>query len=425
MNAVAGPLVLIEPAAGTVGGHWFQAAIRLAHQCAVEGRACTIIALDGIEPTARAALHRVGARVIGRVGGGPAERSLWAASQLLGRASRLTGRLARHRRLPHQIGALAQCLAEAAALRAATRSTHTGRQVVVVLSASGALHGLAAALSGRAHIRVVHEVPTTEDRALRVIGRLASASLTRVRVVCPTEAVRTRLAHLFPKLAVAVRPFALADAEPRLTDAERVTARADFGLQPDDTALALVGGWWPHKDIATVAAALARLTRPVCVLVAGHPVDPALLRDLAAAVDGRVRALPGAAPRWHVRRVYAAADAAIVARRAGVGKESGLIADCAVLGVPLLVSDHDPATTNQLGNRPWVRLFRTAEPDDLAAAITNLILRPLSRPTPGETAHLGLPTAQATLAFWTDLATDLERTEHHADPVSDRRHRAG
>ncbi len=410
MNATAGPLVLIEPAADSVG-HWFQAAIRLAQQCAAEERSCTVVALGGIEPVARAAVHKAGAHVVGHVGDEPAERLLWAASQHLGRASRLTGRLARHRRLPHQIGALARCLAEAAALRAATRDTRAGRPVVVVLSASGALHGLAAALSGRAHIRVVHEVPTTEDRALRVIGRFASASLHRVRVVCPTEAVRARLAHLFPTLAVTVRPFALADAEPHLTTAERATARADFGLQPDDTALAIVGGWWPHKDIATVAAALARLTRPVCVLVAGHPVDPVLLRDLAAAVDGRVHAIPGAAPRWHVRRVYAAADAAIVARRPGVGKESGLIADCAVLGVPLLVSDHDPATTSLLGNRPWTRLFRTGDPDDLTAAITDLTLRPLPPPTSDAAAHLGLPTARATVAYWTDLATNLERTE--------------
>ncbi|MBO4207721.1 glycosyltransferase [Micromonospora echinofusca] len=425
MNTAGVPLVLIEPAASSVGGHWFQAAVRLARQCAAEGRACTVVALGGIEPTARAALHRAGARVVGGVGREPSERSLWVASRLLGCVGRLTGRLARHRRLPHQIGVLARCLAEAAALRAGTRRVRTDRSVVVVLSANGALHGLTAALSGSAHIRVVHEVPTTEDRALRLIGRLASAHLNRVRVVCPTEAIRARLAYLFPRLPVGVRPFALSDAEPRLIDAERAAARADFGLQPDDTALALVGGWWPHKDIPTVAAAVARLTRPVCLLVAGHPVDPVVLRDLAAAVNGRVHALSGAAPRWHVRRLYAAADAAIVARRAGVGKESGLIADCAVLGVPLLVSDHDPATTDLLGNRPWVRLFRTADPDDLAAAITDLTLRPLPRPAPGEAAHLGLPTAAATLAFWTDLATDLERTRHNADPASDRRHRAG
>ncbi|MFI6759462.1 hypothetical protein ACIBF5_10030 [Micromonospora sp. NPDC050417] len=425
MTTSAAPLVLIEPAAGSVGGHWFQAAIRLARQCTAEERDCTVVALGGIQPNARAALRRAGARVVGRVGREPAERALWAASRLLGRASRLVGRLARHRRLPHQIGALALCLGEAAALRAGTRRVRTGRPVVVVLSASGALHGLAAALSGRAHIRVVHEVPTSEDRALRLIGRLTSAHLNRVRVVCPTEAVRARLAQLFPKLPTGVRPFALGDAEPPLSDAERTAARADFGLQPDDTALALVGGWWAHKDIATVAAALARLTRPVCVLVAGHPVDPVLLRHLAAAVDGRVHALPGPAPRWHVRRVYAAADAAIVSRRPGVGKESGLIADCAVLGVPLLVSDHDPATTNLLRDQPWVRLFRTADPDNLAAAITDLTLQPLPQPMLGEAINLGLPTAATTLAFWTDLATDLGRTQHHADPATDRRHRAG
>ncbi|MBE1484992.1 glycosyltransferase family protein [Plantactinospora soyae] len=425
MTTAAAPLVLIEPAAGSIGGHWFQAAIRLARQCTAEGRVCMVVAPGGIEPTARAALHRAGAHVLGRVGREPTERALWAASRLLDRASRLTGRLARHRRLPHQIGALARCLAEAAALRAGTRRVWTDRPVVVVLSASGALHGLAAALSRTAHIRVVHEVPTTEDRVLRLIGQLASANLHQVRVVCPTKAVRARLAHLFPGLPVGVWPFALADAEPRLSDAERTAARADFGLQPDDTALALVGGWWPHKDIPTVAAALARLPRPVCVLVAGHPLDPVLLRGLAAAADGRVHALPGPAPRWHIRRVYAAADAAIVARRAGVGKESGLIADCTVLGVPLLVSDHDPAITDLLGNRPWVRLFRTANPAALAAAITDLARRPLPRPAPGEAAHLGLPTAATTLAFWTDLATDLGRNQHHADPAADRRHRAG
>jgi hypothetical protein len=54
-------------------------------------------------------------------------------------------------------------------------------------------------------------------------------------------------------------------------------------------------------------------------------------------------------PEEDVRRVYAAADVTLVARHPGTGKESGLVVDAARLGVPLLVSGHDPDAAASIG----------------------------------------------------------------------------
>ncbi|MFD7060575.1 hypothetical protein [Streptomyces sp. NPDC059906] len=80
-----------------------------------------------------------------------------------------------------------------------------GVGAVVVLSASEALHGLAGLLGGP-HTRFVHEVVTTEDAALRLLGRLVRPGERRVQVLAPTEAVRTDLAGRFAELRVQVRP---------------------------------------------------------------------------------------------------------------------------------------------------------------------------------------------------------------------------
>ncbi|MEU2226429.1 hypothetical protein [Streptomyces sp. NPDC018347] len=61
----------------------------------------------------------------------------------------------------------------------------------------------------------------------------------------------------------------------------------------------------------------------------------------------RVHTVPGPVNEAVLRLVYAAA--ALVPRRPGTGKESGLVMDAARLGVPLIVSDHDPALTARLG----------------------------------------------------------------------------
>ena len=249
----------------------------------------------------------------------------------------------------------------------------------------------------------MHEVYTTEDRPVRWAGRLAAPWSHRVAALAPTDTVHAELSARFPAIRVLCRPFALADAEQRLREDERDPARAALGLEPTDTVVCLVGGWWPHKDIATVASALRLLDVPVRVLVAGYPTEPVLLQDIAAIPGVQVHAQVGDLPRERIRQVYAAADATIVARRPGVGKESGLIADAAVLGVALIVSDHDPATTTLLTGRPWARMFPAGDPAALAAAIRELPHRPLPRPGTDQAAALGLRAAATALDDYLDL----------------------
>ncbi|MFI9601443.1 hypothetical protein ACIHCX_16475 [Streptomyces sp. NPDC052043] len=172
--------------------------------------------------------------------------------------------------------------------RQATESAcvHTGRRMtggagtVVVLSASEALHG-AAGLLGGDHVRFVHELVTSEDTALRILGCLTRHGERRVRVLTPTDAVREDLAARLPRLRLQVRPFAVADPSCRLTDTDR--GRAGRPSHPIRQAfVCVIGGWWPYKDPDVVDAALARLNVPVHVLVVGGPAAHGLLTTWAA-----------------------------------------------------------------------------------------------------------------------------------------------
>src|SRR5262249_41329500 len=147
---------------------------------------------------------------------------------------------------------------------------------VVVLSASEGLHGMASLLGGCPHLRFVHELVTTEDLPLRLLGCLARRGERRVVALYPTAAGRNQMAPAFPHLPGSVHPYAVDDCA-RLTDADRAVARAAFTLREEDVVVCLVGGWWPYKDITTIDAALTRLRHLLHLLVAGTPVDDAVL----------------------------------------------------------------------------------------------------------------------------------------------------
>ncbi|WP_309049159.1 hypothetical protein [Streptomyces sp.] len=304
------------------------------------------------------------------------------------------------RRLPHQVTLAARCLTEAACVRTGRRLTGGG--TVVVLSASEALHG-AAGLLGGPHLRFVHELVTTEDAALRTLGRLTRRGERRVMALAPTGAVRDDLAARFPRLPVTVRPFAVADPGDRLTDTDRRRAREAFGIPSHEAAVCLVGGWWPYKDPATVGAALARLDIPVHVLVVGGPATHRLLKTWAALPHVRLHTRPGPVPETLVQEAYAAADAALVARHPGVAKESGLVVDAVRLGIPLICSDHDPQLTKALAGHEWVRLFPVGDSAALADVLRDLAWCPLPRPAACAAADLGVPTAAGQTAFLTNL----------------------
>ncbi|MFM9446980.1 hypothetical protein [Streptomyces acidiscabies] len=308
------------------------------------------------------------------------------------------------RRLPHQVTLLSRCLTEAACVR--TAHSAADGAAVVVLSASEALHS-AAGLLGGPHLRFVHEVVTTEGLLVRTIGALTTSGGRRVLLLAPTRAVRDELVVRFPCLRIRTRPFALADPDERLTDTERQQARDAFGIPDVEPAVCLVGGWWPYKDISVVDAAFVQLACPLHVIVAGDPLNSRILRRWSSLPHVRLHTVgvPDS-----VRSVYAAADAAVVARRPGVGKESGLVVDAVRFGVPLLLSDHDPALTDRLSGQDWTRTFPAGDAGRLAALLHDLARTSLPRPAPDTASRIGVPSAAGQAAFLLRIASSLKGT---------------
>ncbi|MEU3072275.1 hypothetical protein [Streptomyces laurentii] len=402
------PLVLIEPYAHQGGGHHQRTLTALA-----AARPKSLVVAPAGMGEDLGPLARSGARLAAGPAG-PAASLLLAAARAAERVSAAGQRAFASRswprgvrRFPHQVTLLARCLTEAACLRTARRLAPRAA-AVVILSASEALHGAAALLGGVPHLRFVHEVVTTEDRPVRWLGRLARRGEKRVTVLCPTADVRDQVAARFPRLRGEVRPFAVDDGR-RLADAERDSARAAFTIPTDARAVCLVGGWWPYKDIATVDAALARLTSPLHVLVCGTPLDNAVLDRWHRLPHVRLHTVPGPVADEVLRLVYAAADAALVARKPGVGKESGLVMDAVRLGVPLIVSAHDHELSARLTGQPWARLFPAEAPDALAESLDKLTAEAPARPGPTAPAVLDMHPAPEQAAFLTDTYTRLCR----------------
>ncbi|MFC9225221.1 glycosyltransferase [Streptomyces hygroscopicus] len=408
---MSNPLVLIEPYADRLGGHHQRTLVGLAQ--ARPGS--LVIAPHGIAREPVGALREARARLVTA----PAGR--WAAALLT--ASRLAAGLSaagqrafrsrrwprRLRRLPHQITLVARCLTEASALRTASRQ-EPGADAVVILTASEALHGAAALLGGQPHLRFIHEAVTTEDAGVRLLGRLARRKEQRVIAVYPTHAVADQFATAFPDLPAVVGAFAVDDGR-RLTDAERDGGRAAFGIPAAETVVCLVGGWWPDKDIAVVDAALARLKEPLHLVVTGAPLDETVLQRWRALPGLRLHTVPGPVAENVLRLVYGAADAALVARHPGVGKESGLVMDAARLGVPLIVSDHDPALTTRLLGQPWALTFPAGDPAGLAEALHTVIRQPPERPGTNAPELLGMRSAAEQADFLANAYTSLRTKE--------------
>ncbi|MCC3318350.1 hypothetical protein [Nocardia africana] len=383
MSGPAPRLVLIEPYADRVGGHYQHTMYALA----AAGPDSLIVT----PPRRRGpAAHLL-------AGGAAMAQVLATGSSAVLGPRWWPDRL---RRLPHQIELLRRCLVEAACLRSARHEGGSGC-AVVILTASEGLHLLAAALGGGAHLRFVHEVTTTEDLPLRLLGKLFRRRAGAVGLVCPTEAVARQLRPRFPVLATAVRTYAVDDGQ-QLTDAEIDGARDVFGIPADATVVCLVGGWWPHKDIATLDAALARLRKPLHLLVTGHPIDQQILDRWRGLPLVRLCVEPGPVPEQILRLVYAAADASLVIRHRGVGKESGLVLGAARLGVPLIVSGHDLDLTHQLIGHRWVRVFPAGSPVSLAMALDGLSDERMPRPPASAGKSLGMATPSEQAAFLVD-----------------------
>jgi len=401
MTRTTQALVLVEPNAAQPAGHHhgLLTALARAHPAAV------VIAPRGITAETRDALTATGTRLLQRPSGGAvvlhvAAAITWnvAGAALIAFRSQRWPRMVR--RMPHQITALARCLTESAAVR--TARAQVPAAPVVVLSAGDALHTAVGVLGGR-HARFVHEINTTEDLPLRLIGRLTGRGRNHVLLLAPTDQVHADLARRFPRLHCETRPFAVADPHDRLTDHERDTARRVFGVPATEPAVCLVGGWWPSKDLTTIDAALRLLRRPLHLLVIGAPLDHQLLRRWQNLPRVHLHANATGATQAQIRTVYAAADASLLSRRPGVGKESGLVADAVRLGVPLIASDHDPVLSRRLTGRDWVRLFPVGDPHAVAEVLDDLATSPLPRPGPDAAQQIGVPSPETQAAFLTRL----------------------
>ncbi|MBA0053759.1 glycosyltransferase [Streptomyces sp. AJS327] len=405
------PLMLIEPYADRLGGHHQRTLTALA-----QARPNSlVIAPHDAAPETAAALREAGARLVTAPSGLPA-RALLAASRrasVLSRAGQRAFRSRRWpralRRLPHQITLIARCLTEASALRTARRH-EPDAEAVVILTASEALHGAAALLGGLPHLRFVHEAVTSEDAVVRLLGRLARRGEKQVVAVYPTQAVGRQISATFPELPAVVRAFAVDDGH-RLTDAEREGSRTAFDIPADAAVVCLVGGWWPYKDIDVIDAALARLKEPLHLVVAGAPLDEAALQRWRSLPCVHLHTVPGPVAEGVLRLVYATADAALVTRHPGTGKESGLVMDAARLGVPLVVSDHDSALTARLHGLPWALTFPAGDPDALAEALHNVARQAPTRPGPDAPVLLGMHSATEQADFLTRTFTALRTKE--------------
>lgn len=411
--------VLIEPYAGRPAGHWHQALTALAHAAEGRGTPAVVVVLNGITTATRESLASMGAIVAVRP---PARCAkawlLLAAGRAAGAAAggmlRATRRFrflpAPVRRAPHQITMVSRCLVEAASLRTGTALVPGAPQVI--MTASETLHFTAAAWGSAPHLRIVHEVFTTEDLLLRTLTAVHRGRRDDAGIICPTAGVAASVRRRFPGTAPDVMPYALTAPGDYLSQDERASARAALSAAPGSAqslpAAVFPGGWWPHKDPATVIEAFAKTSSGWRLLIAGHPLDQALLGQLAGCPRIRLEAEDRDLPQDEMRRLYAAADVAVISRRAAADKESGILMDAVRHGVPVIVSDSDPGLTTILRDRPWARIFRAGDSAGLAAVLDEAASGIPQRPAPEDAAAwLGLPTPEQALTRFTSLHTAL------------------
>jgi glycosyltransferase involved in cell wall biosynthesis len=389
-----GPLLLAEPHAHILGGHWSDNLVVLAEAARSRGTPVTIGSMNGIFADTQAALEGAGAAAVGQAERDRLARVYRSVSRRLERCFELAHWLRPKSRWPYQLTLLSRCFAEAASLRMAlTTLDGEPSPTAVVFSASDTLAGAVAALSGTRHIRIVHEIVYSwEGPVLRGIERACRRSRGGVIAVCPTPAVETALKTRYPDLRSVIQPFAIVDPTMYVSQEERELARRSLGLAPGELVGALVGGWWPTKDIDTVERALGLTREAVGIVIAGSPVDEATVERMRSTAKGPVIVLARELVRRELRHVYAASDFTIVSRFPGEQKESGLVMDAARYGVPLVVSDHDPVLNGRLAGHDWVRFFRACDPADLAEVLDDLVGRPPVRPSRAAAAGLGMLT---------------------------------
>jgi len=397
---------LIEVNAHILGNHSTRSLLSLAAAASELRVPMTVASVNGFFPSTRLALSELRTPAVGGPSRGDLPARLYARGAVL--ADRCFNGLRRvfpRSDAPFQLLLIGRCLREAASLRmahAATRGTHPV-PVNVVQTASESLAASVAALSRVPHIRLVHEADHFEGPLLGLCEAVCRGRREDVVVVCTRESLKSRLRKRHPELRAIVKPFTLTDKGMRITEDERKEARRRLALEPDEVVAALVGGWWPYKDIATVERALPIMTERIVLLIVGGPTDDTVIRRMTETSKGRVIVFGKQVSTDDLRRVYAACNFSLVSRFPGTDKESGLVMDGARYGVPLVVSDSDPALKKLLEGHSWVRMFKAGDAVSLSSALDELVARPLERPGEDAPSLLEMMTPIDAIEFFGEL----------------------
>jgi len=149
----------------------------------------------------------------------------------------------------------------------------------------------------------------------------------------------------------------------------RDVVREELGLPLDAVVFLCFGELRGYKDVDVLLEAIAHARVPSSALiVAGNVKDQQIGGAVraAAAVDSRIRLLPGFVPEDDVAELFGAADVAVLPR--GDGGTSGSLILALSLGAPVVVAD--APTYRELtgkGEAGW--LFRAGDAASLRAAL--------------------------------------------------------
>ena len=149
----------------------------------------------------------------------------------------------------------------------------------------------------------------------------------------------------------------------------RDAARAELGIDPAAFVFLAFGLVRRYKDVGLLLEAFSATDLPdAALVVAGLPLDEEVAETVRAAAraDPRIRPLLEFVPDDRVSELYAAADAAVVAR--GDGGTSGALVLALSQGLPVVAADTE-GYRELLGNPPAGWLFEPADEASLRAAL--------------------------------------------------------
>lgn len=238
-----------------------------------------------------------------------------------------------------------------------------------------------ARLLGFRIVWTVHQLAPHEQVTPQV-DRLAARLLARqaARLIVHDEATLTAIEREFgPRARAKTRVVphgSYAGVYPARRS--RVEARAAIGIDDDRFTLLSFGHIRAYKAIDLLLEAFARIERTeIALVIAGMTHDAAAEQALhrAAVADPRIRLIVGFIPDDAVGDLFAASDAAVIARPDG--GTSGSLVLALSQGLPVIASS-SPAYRELVGENGW--LFAPGDSHSLAAALETAAAQHRMRP---------------------------------------------